>query len=442
MSETPRKIKANGHIVQADWNQTDPLQMDYIHNKPEIPEMPDVSTLASKADISVLESDLAKKVNILAKNTSYARLYGQAAGATTTTSYNIGNTVTNCKSGYIPQYSPSNRSSQTPSGVLVSADPSYSYDVVNKRTMDNKVNTVNNKITTLEKRQVKVSRYDYRPGEDTLTFYDASYTSGSSYEGRAYDYYIEISMPESIPNGTELTFNLSFNSTPSLSNSYDYENNYGPCEMVGLLYSSGSSFYPYEYEDGGCLAYCSDYSSGGGYGSEYDTSGSWYFNEVKIQKQDTLYLALVEPNAGITSENEYDFINKYRENISLQYSYFINTDNRGPVHTTELHSDTQTCYSYPVEELTISNLVRCFPEDIAQEWSVSFTAGDSDPLIILPNEVTFEIKIRNESQLITDSKTYPLKWLYAEPIFEANKKYLITFKQIIDTIYGIWTVLE
>lgn len=29
--------KAHGHIVQADWNQTDPLQMDYIHNKPEIP---------------------------------------------------------------------------------------------------------------------------------------------------------------------------------------------------------------------------------------------------------------------------------------------------------------------------------------------------------------------------------------------------------------------
>lgn len=35
MSETPRKIKAHGHIVQADWNQTDPLKMDYIHNKPE-----------------------------------------------------------------------------------------------------------------------------------------------------------------------------------------------------------------------------------------------------------------------------------------------------------------------------------------------------------------------------------------------------------------------
>ncbi len=27
--------KAHGHIIQADWNQTDPLEMNYIHNKPE-----------------------------------------------------------------------------------------------------------------------------------------------------------------------------------------------------------------------------------------------------------------------------------------------------------------------------------------------------------------------------------------------------------------------
>lgn len=31
----PKITKANGHIVQADWNQTNPLKMDYIHNKPE-----------------------------------------------------------------------------------------------------------------------------------------------------------------------------------------------------------------------------------------------------------------------------------------------------------------------------------------------------------------------------------------------------------------------
>lgn len=33
----PNKItKANGHIVQSDWGQTDPMKMDYIHNKPEL----------------------------------------------------------------------------------------------------------------------------------------------------------------------------------------------------------------------------------------------------------------------------------------------------------------------------------------------------------------------------------------------------------------------
>ena len=34
MPETPKKIKAHGHIVQADWDQTDPLEMDFIQNKP------------------------------------------------------------------------------------------------------------------------------------------------------------------------------------------------------------------------------------------------------------------------------------------------------------------------------------------------------------------------------------------------------------------------
>ncbi len=39
----PNKIvKGNGHIVQSDWNQTDPKKFDYIHNKPEIPDISDV----------------------------------------------------------------------------------------------------------------------------------------------------------------------------------------------------------------------------------------------------------------------------------------------------------------------------------------------------------------------------------------------------------------
>lgn len=37
-----KKLKANGHIVQADWGQIDPKKMDYIHNKPEIPDISDI----------------------------------------------------------------------------------------------------------------------------------------------------------------------------------------------------------------------------------------------------------------------------------------------------------------------------------------------------------------------------------------------------------------
>jgi hypothetical protein len=38
-----QRAKANGHIIQSDWNQTDPKKFDYIHNKPKIPEIPDIS---------------------------------------------------------------------------------------------------------------------------------------------------------------------------------------------------------------------------------------------------------------------------------------------------------------------------------------------------------------------------------------------------------------
>ena len=37
-----QRAKANGHIIQSDWNQTDPKKFDYIHNKPEIPDISDV----------------------------------------------------------------------------------------------------------------------------------------------------------------------------------------------------------------------------------------------------------------------------------------------------------------------------------------------------------------------------------------------------------------
>jgi hypothetical protein len=58
---------------------------------------------------------------------------------------------------------------------------------------------------------------------------------------------------------------------------------------------------------------------------------------------------------------------------------------------------------------------------MSQEWTISFIAGDEDPLVILPSNV---------------------KWAITDPVFEANKKYLVTFKKIIDTYTGIWTVID
>lgn len=51
--------KANGHIVQSDWNQTDPKQFDYIHNKPEIPS---IDGLASEDFVDTQVNKLYKKI--------------------------------------------------------------------------------------------------------------------------------------------------------------------------------------------------------------------------------------------------------------------------------------------------------------------------------------------------------------------------------------------
>ena len=54
-----KRTKANGHIVQSDWNQTDPKQFDYIHNKPEIPS---IDGLASEDFVDTQVNKLYKKI--------------------------------------------------------------------------------------------------------------------------------------------------------------------------------------------------------------------------------------------------------------------------------------------------------------------------------------------------------------------------------------------
>ena len=56
--------KANGHIVQADWNQTNPLEMDYIHNKPDnaTEEEDGLMSAEDKAKLEGIEEGAQKNI--------------------------------------------------------------------------------------------------------------------------------------------------------------------------------------------------------------------------------------------------------------------------------------------------------------------------------------------------------------------------------------------
>jgi hypothetical protein len=122
----------------------------------------------------------------------------------------------------------------------------------------------------------------------------------------------------------------------------------------------------------------------------------------------------------VDEEGFQDFLNFYKDTI-IEYTYEIQEgEYLGPIHDIELHSNQELHYDHPLTELTINEFVESYPSNMSQEWTISFIAGDKDPLVILPSNV---------------------KWAITDPVFEANKKYLVTFKKIINTYTGIWTVI-
>ena len=185
-------------------------------------------------------------------------------------------------------------------------------------------------------------------------------------------------------------------------------------------------------------------------------SNSWTTQTVQHEITSTnayiyLYIGDTIPESELSN-----YTYKYSTYLQLAYSYLEYTENGTPIHDTYLHSDTEVHIKTPITSLTIQDLVRCYPENWAQEWSISFKTDSSIPNITIPNNANFVVR-NAELEVDYDSNSsfiqykevcsyyteeLPIKWLYAEPVFEANKKYLITFKQIIDTIYGVWTVLE
>lgn len=125
----------------------------------------------------------------------------------------------------------------------------------------------------------------------------------------------------------------------------------------------------------------------------------------------------------LTTEEDIERLYEYAKDIEITVRYTpkgINVENPiTDILNVDLYSDTELEYQVPITELSINNFVSC--KGHIDEWTISFIAGDEDPLIIIPSNV---------------------KWALADPVFEANKKYLVTFKKIMSDYIGIWTVID
>lgn len=292
--------------------------------------------------------------------------------------------------------------------------------------------------------QKKIRNLDCTVVNVESTFGINVWEAPAGYNGTLFDFYAPIQIPESCI-GKEVVFSIDTSiSSVYLTNTSSNSSNssgYPALEQIGIVSSKGESFWQ---DAENCLAYNED-------------GRGWEIKEYRcIPTSTMMYLALVEPNAGIPENWKDEFLYKYSLYLKLNMSCREYSENGTPVHDTYLHSDTEMHIKDPIDSIVIEDLVRCYPADIAQEWTLSFKTSSNLPSITIPNNTIIPVrhayqedKFDNNYNVIGVVEKFeyvnqqlPIKWLYAEPVFEANKKYLITFKQILDTIYGVWTVLE
>jgi hypothetical protein len=136
------------------------------------------------------------------------------------------------------------------------------------------------------------------------------------------------------------------------------------------------------------------------------------------------YLYIIEANSGVLDEDWPEFISRF--NIPLDYEiigYPKNPDDPYGYgltheHSTNLYSNKEIHYDYPLTRLEINNFIKSYDTNRAQQWVVSFVAGDEDPIVFVPDNVI---------------------WAGSEPSFSAGNKYHIVFKELGDYIVGFYT---
>lgn len=145
--------------------------------------------------------------------------------------------------------------------------------------------------------------------------------------------------------------------------------------------------------------------------------------KVTINQEEILSVKDVQATPE-TVFNGVKFIdNSGKEQIGTAYGIRRTSTNSGIVNIEALKSQELidlTENSTALISLTIEEF-ETIDADIVQEWQIMFTTGASVPTIVLPEGV---------------------KWATAQPIYETNKTYWLSFIQMGEKYLGIWTVID
>ena len=328
--------KAHGHIIQADWNQTDPLKMDYIHNKPEIPVVPSIDHLASLEDLD------KQQIKIVNKSGKVYTGQIKVADLEWNEDFAAGGGI-----AFAPVVLPAETSDTT----------EYTIRLLNSPTTS------------------EIQQAETRYGFCYLGYPSAAFAIIHNLDILAQ----EILIKQNITNPSES--DLVSAKTQALV----------MCDNFNYYYNTDGWDIQTEYAKALNVA-----------GTQIDQitfTGPWW-----------VYCG--ESSGADIGIHWHAF-----ENSIIEYSYErVESDEEalGPVHDIDLHSNTEVHYDFPVTELTINTLHKCFSDNINQQWVVSFIAGDIDPIVIVPESVNNK----------------PVKWINGKPQFRSNKKYMLTLSSI------------
>lgn len=147
--------------------------------------------------------------------------------------------------------------------------------------------------------------------------------------------------------------------------------------------------------------------------SAVGTAGEWILTKQQVTLTGTVfYLVITEGKAGVSTADWSTFMAGFT-NLAINVNVFNS-------NLLSLYSNREVHLTTPVSTLTIDELVESYDSSYAQSWTISFLTGDAEPSIAIPSNIT---------------------WAYAAPVYEANKRYLLSFKKLGDSYIGIWTVI-